>query len=283
MKSLRTLQLAFAEAVLGAADRVPRAIAAPPNGTRRGRFEIYREGYRLRLIESLATDYPATRTVLGADRFGALARTFVEAHPSPYFNLRWYGAELAEFLRAQCHDDDAPVAALAAFEWAIAGAFDAADANPVTTEDMARVPPASWPRLVLALHPSVRRIELPPQVPAIWRAATAGEPLPPPCAPDASDVPWIVWRKDLGVRYRPLAPDEAEALDRAAAGATFGELCVGLAAHVPEVETPGRAAGLLRCWIEDGVIAGLGDSTTDLLSDGGSWPETAAPAPSARG
>ena len=138
MRSLRALQLAFSAAVLGSEGRVLRAIASPPNGDRRGRFEIYREGYRLRLIDSLATDYPATRAALGADRFAAVARTFVEAHPSPHFNLRWYGAQFAEFLRTCCHDDG-PIASLAAFEWAIAGAFDAADACAVTVEDMARI------------------------------------------------------------------------------------------------------------------------------------------------
>lgn len=283
MRSLRAAQLAFASAVLGAEHRVPRAIARAPRGARRGRFEIYREGYRLRLTESLATDYPATRVVLGTDRFAALAREFVATHPSPYFNLRWYGGELADFLGAQCHDDDAPIAALAAFEWAVAGAFDAADANPVAVEDMARIPHTAWPRLAFTLHPSVRRVDVPPQVPELWRVATGGESLPSPHAAGDALTPWIVWRRDLRVVYRRLAPDEAEALDRAAAGATFADLCVGLSAHVPETQTPARAAGLLKRWIEDGVIGGLADGATELLSDGGSWRETAAPVPSARG
>jgi hypothetical protein len=283
MKSLRALQLAFSGAVLGEEYRVPRAIASPPAGDRRGRFGIYREGYRLRLIESLATDYPATRAVLGAERFTALTRAFVETHPSPYFNLRWYGPELAEFARARCDDECAPIADLAAFEWAIAGAFDAADADPVTTVDMARVPLTSWPRLVFALHPSVRRVEVPPQVPELWKAATAGAPLPPAPTAGAADASWIVWRRDLGVLYRRMDPIEAEGLDRAAAGATFADLCAGLSAHVPEAETPGRAAVLLRRWIEEGLVTGLRDGATDLLSDGESWRGTAAPAPSAPG
>ena len=283
MRSLRAFQLAFGGAVLSHGDRVPRAIAAPPSGDRRTRFAIYREGYRLRLIESLATDYPATRAVLGEDRFDALARAFVEAHPSPYSNLRWYGAELAEFMRARCDLDDTPSASLAAFEWAIAGAFDAADAHAVTAEDMACMPPASWPRLVFALHPSVRRVEVPLPVPELWKAATAGAPLPPVATAGSENASWIVWRKELGVLYRRLDRDEAEALDRAAAAATFAELCARLAAHVPEAETPARAAVLLRRWIEDGLVAGLRDGAAERLSDGESWRETAAPAPSAPG
>jgi hypothetical protein len=113
--------------------------------------------------------------------------------------------------------------------------------------------------------------------------ACSGTDSPPPSAGEPTDVSWIVWRKTLGVLYRRLDPDEAVALDRAAAAASFAELCLGLSAHVPETETPGRAAGLLRRWMEDCLIIGLREEAADLISDGESWRETAAPAPSAPG
>lgn len=256
MSSLRELQLAFSGSVLGEAELVFEDLAAPPAGDRADRVDIYREGYRLRLIGSLATDYPATKTLLGEDRFGQLARAFVEAYPSPFFNLRWYGAEFADFIGRQGQRDDTPAARLAAFEWAIAGAFDGADAKPVTVEDLARIPPEAWPDLRFELHPTVRRLEVPGAVPGTWKAAVAGESLP---APVPEDVPsaWIVWRKDLAVLYRPADPDEVEALDQAACGANFAEVCAGLSGHVSEPETAMRAAVLLRRWVEEGLIAGL--------------------------
>ncbi|HQR52072.1 MAG TPA: DNA-binding domain-containing protein [Burkholderiales bacterium] len=280
MRALRTLQLAFSNAVLSAGDRGPDAIAEPAGGERGSRFAIYRDGYRLRLAESLATDYPATRAVLGAERFAALAQAFVAAHPSRHFNLRWYGREFADFLRANREAQSNHIADLAAFEWAVAGAFDAADAPPLTVDDVAAVPPESWPYLVLAFHPSCRRLQVGKHVPSLWQAATAGDTVSCP-ADDPTDAPWILWRRELAVFYRQLAADEADALDGAAQGANFAGICVRLSAHVPEAQTPARAAALLRQWVEDGLVVGFDDGTGDLVSGGGSSPETAARDPSA--
>jgi hypothetical protein len=68
---------------------------------------------------------------------------------------------------------------------------------------------------------------------------------------------WLVWRKDLGVLFRQSDTDEAEALQLAAAAATFAQICVGLSAHMPDAQTPARAAALLRRWVGDGLITGV--------------------------
>jgi hypothetical protein len=253
---LRALQRAFASSVLGADPTALEALDPPPAGSRVERFDIYREGYRLRLIESLATDYPATKALLGEERFSEVARAFVEGHPSPYFNLRWYGGEFAGFISEQRLGDDALVGGMATFEWAIAGAFDAPDVNAITAEQMASIPPDAWPALGFEFHPTVRRIEIPVAVPEIWKAATANQPLPAPFQISAVSS-WLVWRKDLAVLYRRVELEEGEALDAAECGADFGEVCIGLAAHVAEAETAVRAAVLLRRWIEEGLIAAL--------------------------
>lgn len=255
MRRLRQLQLAFSESVLGASVPVLEELAAPPAGDLALHFGIYKDGYRLRLIGSLATDYPATKAMLGEDRFGELARAFVERHPSPYFNLRWYGAEFADFIGERTDHDHALTGAMAAFEWAITGAFDAPDAAPVTVEQLTRIPLDAWPELRFELHPSLRRLDVPTAVPQIWKAATAHEPLPTPARSPTSA--WIVWRKDLAVLYRPAADDEVAALDAVAAGASFAEVCAGLAARLPEAETAVRAAVLLRQWVQEGLIAAL--------------------------
>ncbi len=281
MRSLRASQRAFSGAVLSAQGRVPSAIAAPSGGDRRRRFAIYRDGYRLRLAESLATDYPATRALLGAERFAALARAFVEAYPSAHFNLRWYGVEFAGFLRASADQETTTVADLAAFEWAVAGAFDAADASPLTVDDMGRVPAESWPRLVLAFLPSLRQLRVAAQVPPLWQAVIAGDAVSRPLNGDTARTPWIVWRKALAVFYRQLAADEAEVLDCAAQGTAFAEVCTVLSTHILEAETPARAAGLLRLWVEEGLVVALDDGAGNRISGGGSSPETAVRAPSA--
>jgi len=257
MRSLRELQREFSTSVLKGEDHAPEGLASPRTGGRASRFDIYGDGYRLRLIESLATDYPATRAVLGADRFAELARGFVEAHTSPYFNLRWYGAEFADFLRATGHGNNTYASAMAAFEWALAGAFDAADASPISADEMSRIPPDAWPVLHFDFHPSLRRLTLPGSVPERWKAALTGNPGSEATTPQDSAV-WIVWRRDLAVVYRRADHDEADALERAADGKEFAEVCAGLSTQVGETATAARAAFLLRRWVAEGLITGLG-------------------------
>jgi hypothetical protein len=256
MRSLRELQLAFSTSVRNSGCPAPEALAPTTTGDREERFSIYRNAYPLRLIESLATDYPATRKLLGAERFDEFGRGYVESHPSPYFNLRWYGAELADFLLANGGVDGALASAMAAFEWALAGAFDAADAPSITVEDVARVPPDTWPALRFDFHPSLRRLPLPECVPDLWKALLAGTPHCAPTMPQDSAV-WVVWRRDLAVVYRRADHDEADSLERAAGGASFADICAGLSAQVGASATAARAAALLRQWVAEGLIAAL--------------------------
>jgi len=203
-------------------------------------------------IESLASDYPATRVMLGEERFATSARAFIEVHPSPYFNLRWYGSEFADFLSK----DDPAAAAMATFEWAIAGAFDAQDADTVDVAHMASILPETWPSLRFEFHPSLRRVRIPESIPTIWKAATADEALPAttPMSPSSA---WIVWRRELAVLYRREDGDETEALDTASNGANFAEVCDVLAARATDADAAMRAAILLRRWVEEGLITGL--------------------------
>lgn len=55
--------------------------------------------------------------------------------------------------------------------------------------------------------------------------------------------------------FRSLEPDEAAMLDAMIEGHPFPALCEALLAYVEEDRAPARAAGLLRSWIEEGMIA----------------------------
>jgi len=57
----------------------------------------------------------------------------------------------------------------------------------------------------------------------------------------------IVWRRDLAVFYRRLSQSEAQALDAAIAGESFGYWCAKL-------PTPLAAAGMLHRWFSDGLV-----------------------------
>ena len=219
------------------------------------RLGIYRNAYRLRLIEVLGTDYGVLRTYLGDALFDALAADYIAAHPSTFRNVRWFGGKLAEFLRLTPRYAEHPeLAELAQFEWSLGQAFDSPDADAVRFEEVAAVPPEAWAVLRFKPHPALRLLELGTNAVAIWKGIdNRGSSCEPAIVP--APVTWAVWRKRHSPFFRSLDADEAWALKAMISRVSFGEICAGLCAWVAEEQAAARAAGMLRDWVEGGWIA----------------------------
>jgi len=256
--SLRDLQSDFQRYLLSPAQRaIAGRIASSDRLAADTRLGIYAEAYRLRLIEALDTDFPTLHALLGDDEFDRMARAYIDAHPSRHFSIRWFARYLSDFLRTTAPYPAHPaLSEMAAFEWTMTLAFDAADDPPVSVDDMAAVPPASWADTVLLPHASLHRLDLRWNVPTVWKARTDGGDIE---APQENPLPvaWIVWRQDLTTYFRSLAVDEAWALDAMIAGQTFAELCEGLCEWIDAQHVAAHAAGLLKQWIGDGMISNI--------------------------
>jgi hypothetical protein len=253
---LAELQRRFQAAILSAEGATPEFIAAVSWEVAETRFRVYREAYRLRLAEALAADYPVLQALLGTEAFADLAYAYAESRPSSHYSIRWAGARLAEFLR-----DRPDLADLSAFEWALSEAFDAADATPLDAETLRALPTEQWPEMRLSFHPSLRPVTLYHNAPELWSAANEQRPLPVLTAEtEAQD--WLVWRRGLAVYYRPLSDWEAWALDAASHDTIFADWCEGLTHCLDGArDAAATAAGLLRRWMEDGLIVGITAST----------------------
>ena len=68
-----------------------------------------------------------------------------------------------------------PLGAMAIVEWAIATAFDAADAPAEPLTALAAVAPTAWPGMRLHPHPTLVRIDLVVDVPGVWQRLDRGE------------------------------------------------------------------------------------------------------------
>lgn len=223
------------------------------------RLAIYANGYRLRLVEVLGGEFTLLQRVAGEALFERLCRDFIAAHPSPYPNIRWYGDKLAGFAASTTPFARRPVLAeIARFEWAVGLAFDASDAVLLPFEEVAALPPQSWPGMSFRLHPSVQRLDLHWNVPDLFKAEP--EAMPKPRRLSASR-PWVVWRRDLSPRFRRLETDEAWMLDAVMRGEPFAEICEGLTHWASEDHAAQRAAGLLRHWIAEQMVSAV---TVDL-------------------
>lgn len=208
----------------------------------------------------LAWDFGALAAVLGEAGFHDLVTAYLCVHPPTRPSLRHAGDRLADFLA------EAPAAGpfrrrwpfagdLARLEWALAFAFDAADAAPLERRHLGRVAPERWDELAFALRPGVQRLTLAWDVASVRQAFERdGDP--------AEHIPVrfervavLVWRRDERVRFRALGHEEDALLARLAAGRSFGELCEQLAARHGASAAPARAAGWLSAWIDAQLLS----------------------------
>ncbi len=250
---LASLQRRLQAAILHREDKV--AFLAGTQAAER--LSVYLRAYRLRLTEALAVDYPMLARWLEEESFAKMAESYVAAFPSRARSIRWVGRHLPEFLRAFAPWRERPeLAELAVFEWSLGLAFDCADADPLRPEGLARIPPQRWPKLRLKLHPSVRLETLYYPVPQVWKALQAGAQ-PPVCQRLDTAVTWLLWRKGLRMFFRSLAEPERFALQAVQAGQAFAEICAGLARWNYSTDVAQYIAGLLRQWLEEGLIVAV--------------------------
>jgi len=218
-------------------------------------LDVYRDGYALRLIEVLTNDYPGLMAMAGPADFDQLARAYIAAHPSRHASVRWFGQHLADFIAATPPYNRSPAAAeMARFEWLLGEAFDAPDLVPVTAAALMALPPEAWETLRFWPLPSLRRSVFAFEVAQAWQRREEVEAGNLEVAPAAQPAPWMIWRPERVSNFRSLEADEAAMLEALAAGRPFPELCEAIAADVGEDQAAARAAGLLRAWVEEGVI-----------------------------
>jgi hypothetical protein len=226
------------------------------------RMDIYADGYALRLLEALETDYPGLAALAASETFEALGRAYIAAHPSTFRNLRWFGGELAPFLESSSEWSQQPeLADMARFEWAMAQSFDAPDAASLSREALASVSQDDWPRLSFRVHPAVQRVELTTNAPQVWSAQNRGEPLPPLSHGPARV--WLLTRREFQVRFRSMSADEATAFGRLATGIGFAQWCGELGDLAGQEHAAEQAIGWLNQWLADGALAGFALGAAD--------------------
>ena len=249
MTTLMDQQRALAAAI-ARAEPVPGLLREAPGG-RPARLQVYQEAYRARLEQALDSNFPIVHRVLGDEAFHDLAREYLLGNPSHWPSIRWFGHRLPAFLRT--HGDRHPALAdLAAMEWALRAAFDAADAVPLVVDELVGVAPASWPELRFASHPSVALLTLAWAIEPLWKALSA-DPNADADTPVEHAHRLLIWRQGLETSWRALDTDEAELLQACFAGRAFAEL--GALAEQQRAEAAAtRLAGLLRQWVEAGLL-----------------------------
>jgi len=257
MMQLRDMEQLFQDGLLGRSRDILAHVQGNAREDAAAMFQVYQHAYWARLAESLSVDFPGLQALAGAAEFDRLARAYIARHPSVDPSIRWAGRLLPEFLKTDAPWRDDPWwTDMARFDWALAHAFDAADAPPATLAQLAVVPPEFWGGLRLKLHPTLDSFEVSTPVDELRPKllAESGAAFEHTARRNGA---LMVWRIDYDLKFRAIDANEAAALDAARTGATFGEICELLASRIEADQAVMAAAQILRGWLEWGIIRGI--------------------------
>jgi Putative DNA-binding domain len=191
--------------------------------------------------------FPATRRLLGPQRFAEIALAFIRSAPPDRPQLLAYGFGFPGFV---ARSGEAPTLAYAAdvarLEWVREEAYYAPDAPPLSAADLAAIPVARYAGLRIELHPSLRLIRSTGPVFALWQAAIdASTEAITAASQKAGPEQVLVVRPAMTVTTRPVAAADllllealgegmplAEAAKRAEAESAGFDLQAALALHL---------------------------------------------------
>lgn len=170
MRSLAERQHRFAEALLDPAAPVPPDLVGPEEAEISERFAIYRNNVAVGLIEALRSSFPVVNRLVGDEFFGAMARDHALRSPPDSPVLLAYGGDFPEFIAGFEPAQELPyLADVARLEWHWLEAYHAAEAEPLTADELRHVPKSRLPGLSLTLHPAARFLGFASPALSIWR------------------------------------------------------------------------------------------------------------------
>lgn len=215
------------------------------------RMQVYQTAYRARLSNALIEDYPKCQVLLGADAFERMAHTYITAHPSHYYNLRYFGQHLPYFLK-----HTAPFSAhtilyeMALFEWALSTCLDGVDAYTVDASMLIQLAHNSdWPNTILQLHPASAVLTFSSNVLPLWQAIEK-ETAPMPVTALEVPIDVLIWRQANMAHYQSLDEVEMSVVKAMCERCTIAQISERLLSCMPEQAVHIALATLLKQWAQ---------------------------------
>lgn len=218
-------------------------------------LDVYRQGYRARMLEALAGSYARVQALVGEESFAAAAAHHLILHPPSGWSLDNAGIGFEQTL-ASLFPNDPEVAELAWLEWEMQQLFVCADETVLSPQQFAGQVQAcseeDWQQMRLELLPCLQLRWMHSNCAASWEGAATGTTQTVPAEPSRI----LLWRRDLDPCFRRLEKDEAEALILMQDGGSFGDMCEMLVARsgAQGIQLAGEFLGR---WVEQGLIKGL--------------------------
>jgi hypothetical protein len=205
MLPLNELQGALADSVLRGDDG-PLAAIIRDDGIGFGRrLQVYRNNTFSSLTAALKDTFPVVCQLVDERFFGYAAREYIAAHPPAAPRLAEYGADFADFLagfepaRRLTYLPD-----VARLEWAINGAYHAADTRSLDPARIAALPQERYAALHLVPHPSCRLFASEFPVDRIWQAHQPGGDLETGIDLSSGGCRLLIDRRAADIRFLTL-------------------------------------------------------------------------------
>ena len=207
------------------------------------RFAVYRNNVYAGLIDLLAGRFPVVARLVGEEFFRAMARLYVEREPPASALLLRYGASFPNFIAGFAPAASVPyLADVAALEWAWHSAYHAADAAPLSLQELAGAVDGAA-ETVLILHPSLRIVRSNYPIVSIYELNAQSGVVPPTQVVGAEDA--MVARPRLEVEMRRLPEGGASFILALKAGSPIAEAAAGALGEAPGFDLETSLAGLI--------------------------------------
>ncbi|WP_052063318.1 HvfC/BufC family peptide modification chaperone [Nitrincola sp. A-D6] len=261
--SLAELQTRLQDYVLGDGvidagsntDGVLSVLAGGDSDRGKQRLNIYHNAYRSRLLEVLQSAFERSWIYLGDEAFNSICTRYIDTHASHSANLRNYGGDFPHFLR-QAFPSDPEVAELATMDWRLHSAFDAANADLLTNEQLAVVDETQWESLGFVFHPSVSLELFEWNTLDIWHALNQGES-PPVVQRLGVPLGHLFWRNEQRGYFRSLDEAEYAALKGLIEGHSFAGVCEELALNYRNNGIENSIGSWLARWLADELLSAI--------------------------
>jgi hypothetical protein len=254
------IESGLAAAILDPALPPPAGLLGRDGGPVARRLAVHRATTTFGLIGTLATRYPVTEKLLGAETFADLARAFLAHHrPSTALLLDW-GEALPAFIAGLDDLADWPfLADVARLEVAWTRAHHAAEADPIGLEALAAAAPEALATARVALHPSAEILASPYPIVALWSTQQGDEG-------DDAEIDWhpesvLVVRPDADVLLHRLTPAAHAFVTALAAGGDITDAALAAGDLDPAFDAGAHVVGLVRL----GAVVAL--ATPDTVSE----------------
>lgn len=161
----------FAAALADPELPLPEGLTSARGEADRLRFAVYRNNVHVSLVEALVRAFPVVHRIVGDEFFRAMARAYVAEHKPDSAVLIRYGSSFADFIAGFPPAYSlAYLADVARLEHAWSEAYHAAEADPISLQDLASVAPDLLPDTRLIAHPATRLLSSGHAIGSIWSA-----------------------------------------------------------------------------------------------------------------